>query len=193
MNLLAAVGFSVRGADNGEAAVRQWEEWSPRLILMDMHMPLLDGLEATRLIKARPEGRSTAIVILTASALDEDRRMVAASPADGFLAKPCRAEDLFDKMRALLDIDYEYEEDNGEGEAGGSLPVLHAGTLKDLPLPLAEDLRTATLTGNKRRLDQLIGQVRESADVAAANTLQQLANRYDYDVLTQMLEEACHR
>ena len=195
IHLLTAVGFSVRGADNGEAAIREWQEWHPRLILMDVHMPVMDGLEATRRVKAQPRGDETAIVILTASALDEDRRTVANSPADGFLAKPCREEELFDKMRSLLDIDYEYEEDSGaDGEAAASTAVLHAGKLKQLPISVVEELRQATLNGNKRKLDQLIGKVRESsADAESANALQQLADRYDYDVLTHFLEEACQR
>ena len=74
MKLLPSIGFSVRGADNGEAAIRNWEEWNPQLILMDVHMPVMDGLEATRRIKADPRGKETAIVVLTASAMDNDRR-----------------------------------------------------------------------------------------------------------------------
>ena len=74
MKLLTSIGFSVRGADNGEAAIRVWEEWNPQLILMDVHMPVMDGLEATRRIKADPRGKETVIVALTASAMDEDRR-----------------------------------------------------------------------------------------------------------------------
>ena len=113
MKLLTSIGFSVRGADNGEAAIRSWEEWNPRLILMDVHMPVMDGLEATRRIKADPRGKETAIVVLTASAMDEDRRTVSQSGADDFLAKPCREDELLEKMRALLNIAYDYEEMTG--------------------------------------------------------------------------------
>ena len=110
MKLLTSIGFSVRGADNGEAAIRSWEEWNPQLILMDVHMPVMDGLEATRRIKADPRGKETVIVALTASAMDDDRRAVSQSGADDFLAKPCREDELLEKIRVLLDIAYDYEE-----------------------------------------------------------------------------------
>jgi PAS domain S-box-containing protein len=189
VKLLTAIGFSVQGADDGEAALRHWQEWQPDMILMDMHMPVMDGLEATRRIKADPRGNGTAVIVLTASAMDEDRRQVSGTRADAFLSKPCREDDLLEKMRALLKIDYDYEED----EVAADLVALNTATLAGLPLALAEELRNATSDGNKRLLDKLILQVRESAAAASANALQELADRYDYDTLTGLLEEVCGR
>jgi CheY-like chemotaxis protein len=79
MKLLTFIGFIVCGADNGVAAIQLWEEWNPQMILMDLHMPVMGGIEATRRIKADPRGKETVIVVLTASALDEDRRIVVES------------------------------------------------------------------------------------------------------------------
>jgi CheY-like chemotaxis protein/anti-sigma regulatory factor (Ser/Thr protein kinase) len=194
MKLLTAIGFSVRGAKNGEAAIRSWEEWNPRLILMDVHMPVMDGLEATRIIKADPRGKDTAIVVLTASAMDEDRRTVAQSGADDFLAKPCREDELLEKMRALLHLTYDYEETNGaEGEAPDGTKALSAAGLGQLPPALVEELRNAIFSGNIRRLNELILNVRETADAGSANALQELADKYEYDALAQLLEEECRR
>ncbi len=194
IKLLTVVGFSVRSADNGETAIRTWEEWNPELILMDVHMPEMDGLEATRRIKTDPRGKRTAIVALTASALDDDRRRVAASGADDFLAKPCSEDELFEKIRLCLDVVYDYEETGeADGQSSPGATALNAKRLGELPLELVEQLRKATLTGNKKLLDKLIVTVRETEYSESALALQQLADRYEYDALTQLLEEACRR
>jgi signal transduction histidine kinase/DNA-binding response OmpR family regulator len=192
MKLLTSIGFSVRGAENGHAAVCNWQEWNPELILMDVHMPVMDGLEATRRIKAEPGGRETAIVVLTASALDEDRRSVAKSGADDFLSKPCREDELLEKMRAHLDIVYDYE----EASVTPDPPLNGAGPsserLARLPLKLVEELRDATVNGNKRLLDELILKL-GATDGGCAHALRELADKYEYDALTQLLDEACRR
>ena len=187
--LLISIGFSVREAENGEAAIRSWEEWKPRLILMDVHMPGAGGLEATRKIKADPRGKQTAIVALTASAMEEDRRKVAQSGADGFVAKPCREDELLEKLSHLLNVTYDYEEANGtEGHLPPSADGLSTGELAELPRELVAELRDATLGGNKRLLDKLILKVAEMNKPASASALQELADKYEYDALTQLLE-----
>jgi CheY-like chemotaxis protein len=193
MKLLSLVGFSVRGADNGETCIRSWEEWSPRLILMDVHMPVMDGLEATRRIKADRRGEETVIVTLTASAMDADRRIAFESGADDFLAKPCREEQLLGKIGALLGIVYDYEQTNEGRDGQRSAVPLSAERLGHLPLKLVEELGVATRTGKKKLLDKLIVNVRETGDSDSAIALQELADNYEYDALTRLLEEACRR
>jgi CheY-like chemotaxis protein len=193
MKLLSAVGFSVQCSDNGEAAIEDWRRWAPHLILMDVHMPVMDGLEATRRIKAEPGGKETAVVILTASVLDEDRRKVQQSGADDFLAKPCFEDALLEKIGTLLNIVYDYEE---TGEAGGQRDALTSASalgtkalasLQQLPPELIEALRNATADGDKQLLNTLIASVDQSKDAEFARDLRNLADRYEYDALTRLL------
>jgi PAS domain S-box-containing protein len=188
MKLLSAIGFSVQGAEDGEEAIRRWEEWKPRLILMDVHMPVMDGLEATRRIKADSRGKDTIVVVLTASAMDEDRRVAASTGADGFVTKPCREDELLESLRTLLNVVYDYEE--AAGAAEGVAP-LNVEKLMELPREVIDEILDATLAGNKKLLDKLIGQLAETGYHDAAQALQDLADKYEYDALTRLLEEAC--
>jgi PAS domain S-box-containing protein len=190
MKLLTFIGFRVRSAENGEVAIRTWQEWKPQLILMDLHMPVMDGLQAIRKIKAHRRGKDTMIVALTASALDYDGPAAKQAGADDYLAKPCREEDLLEKIRSLLKISYEYEETSeAEEQPPATASAVNPERFRELPPALIEELRDATVDGNKRRLDGLIAKVGEILDSAAAQVLQDLADKYEYDALTQLLQE----
>jgi signal transduction histidine kinase/DNA-binding response OmpR family regulator len=192
IKLLTAIGFSVRGAEDGEEAIVIWKEWKPRLILMDVHMPGMDGLEATRRIKADPQGRETFVVTLTASALDEERRIAKESGADDFLPKPCMENELLETMRALLNVVYDYEEVSVTSAGVLAGAAWNPAMLAQLSRKLVEELRDATVSGNKKLLDKLILEVGQtSGNDASAHALRELADRYEYDALTRVLEEAC--
>jgi PAS domain S-box-containing protein len=192
LKLLTTIGFAVRGAENGEAAIRNWEMWHPQMILMDVHMPVMNGLEATERIKKDPRGKETIIVALTASAMDGDRQAVVESGANGFVSKPCREDELLETMRRLLDIKYEYAEaDEFERQPAAAASVLSAESLRQLPRELMEEIHKATLAGNKKLLDGLIVKVREAGDARSGDGLKELADKYDYDALTQLLEQVC--
>jgi PAS domain S-box-containing protein len=194
--LLATVGFAVRTAENGEAAIRVWEEWAPDLILMDVHMPVMDGLQATRQIKSDPRGKGTVVIALTADVMDDRRRLILASDADDFLSKPCPESELLEKLRTHLRLVYIYDDDEAaagrpsEGNPPGTEPDLDR--LRKLPPDLIKELKSATRSGNKARLDELIAAVAETADTQCARHLQHLADGYEYDNLVHLLEKACH-
>jgi PAS domain S-box-containing protein len=192
--LLTILGFSVRHADDGQTTIRVWKEWNPQLILMDVHMPVMDGIEAIRRIKSDPLGKETIIIVLSASAMDDQRRKAIESGADGFLAKPCNEDELLEMMRAHLKIAYDYEEMSGnESEPAAEVSALSAKTVSQLPRELLEELRDATLSGNKNLLDKLILKVRESGNAASAHALKDLADNYEYDSLIKLFEEACRQ
>jgi len=96
-------GFDVETANNGRDAITRAVELQPDLILMDASMPVLDGWQATRELKANPVTRHIPILALTAHAFDDARREARAVGCDGFVTKPCLPDDLVTKVRAALD------------------------------------------------------------------------------------------
>ena len=85
---LQALGYRVLTAGNGEAAIQQAQASAPDLILMDVQMPVMDGLEATRRLRRLPDFATTPIIATTAFARDEDKTRCLAAGVDDFLSKP---------------------------------------------------------------------------------------------------------
>jgi CheY-like chemotaxis protein len=191
MGLLRIVGFTAREAEDGAAAIRVWQEWKPDLILMDVRMPVMDGIEAIRRIRLQPGGAETVIIALTASALDDDRRAVVESGADDFLSKPCEEDALLQKMGACLNVSYLYEDMEDQGNDAAVLPESDCKSMSigELPAKLIGDLTLAVQNGEKDRLDQLIEQVGKS-NAGVSYAMKTLADNYDYDALTLLLEGA---
>jgi CheY-like chemotaxis protein len=190
--LLTSVGFDVREADDGEAAVREWEAWHPRLVLMDLRMPVMDGLEATRRIRKRSPGAETVIIALTASALDEDQRRVQQAGADELMVKPCREADLLESIRRHLGVAYVYADQATEQQLTSiddCLRSLKSDAVESLPVDWADDMRRAIFNGENDRVNDLIGHLPQR-DAEFARALQRLADGYEYDALTQLLDRA---
>jgi PAS domain S-box-containing protein len=192
VKFLTIIGFQVRDAENGEEAIRNCGEWNPQLILMDVHMPVMGGLEAARRIKASPGGRKIVIIALTASAMDDQRQLAVQGGADDFLGKPFHQNELLEKMKGYLNIAYDYVETKvREPGVPAGLSALSAERLRQIPAALIGELRAATLKGKKRILDRLILEVRAAGHAESAHALQGLADNYDYTALTRVLEAAC--
>ena len=117
VKLLTSIGFIVREATNGQEAIAQWMEWEPHLIFMDMRMPVMNGYQAIRVIKAREvaqpnnaecpnQHHHTIIIALTASAFEEERQKILSTGCDDFIRKPFTEEVLLEKVREHLGVKY---------------------------------------------------------------------------------------
>ena len=104
--LLKKHGHAVTVASNGHEAISLWETQPFDMVLMDVQMPIMDGLEATAEIRARESktGAHMPIIAVTANAMSGDREICLAAGMDGYVSKPIRTDELFEVLRNLMAV-----------------------------------------------------------------------------------------
>jgi CheY-like chemotaxis protein len=95
-------GYEVDMALDGEQALAAVRDGRPQLVLMDMSLPIIDGWEATRRLKADPQLRDIPVIALTAHAMSGDRERALEAGCDEFDTKPIEFDRLIGKIEALL-------------------------------------------------------------------------------------------
>jgi PAS domain S-box-containing protein len=182
--LLAPIGFEIRLTTDGAEAVREFERWRPHLILMDFRMPVMDGHEAIRRIRAMPGGEGTKIIAVTASAMDDNRQDLMEVGADDFIGKPFREAELFQKIHAHVGVEYQYAEDSENGETAEATE-LTPESLVGCPRDLIDLMREAVITAD---LDDLLARIRAvgNNDPGIARRLRRLAEQFEYQKLLDL-------
>jgi two-component system cell cycle response regulator DivK len=101
-DLLTNAGYEMIEAENGEDAVASAQARRPDLILMDIQLPILDGYEATRRIKADPDLKSIPIIVVTSYALSGDEDKARLAGCDDYVAKPFSPRQLLAKIKEYV-------------------------------------------------------------------------------------------
>jgi signal transduction histidine kinase/CheY-like chemotaxis protein len=187
-DLLSPLGFNLREAENGRQAIDIWQAYQPHLIFMDMRMPVLDGYEATKIIKA---GQSdTKIIALTASSFEEEKARILAGGCDDFLHKPFREADLFQLMTRHIGVQFVYETaDHAPGSGGTGVSSLTADMLAGLPPEQLSQLAEAIELSDIVRANDIIDDINAN-DPPLAETLRRLVNNFEYDTVLTTLNQA---
>ncbi|NES65703.1 MAG: response regulator [Okeania sp. SIO2D1] len=200
LDLLVSVGFSVQQAINGREATEIWKVWHPHLIWMDLHMPEMDGYEATKQIRqwesqlGKPSF-STKIIALTASVFQEKREEVLSSGFDDYMVKPFQEELIWEKISQCLGVEWIYQQ---SGEADGKkqqkticcqqqvtsedLSVI----LKDMPSEWLSELHKASSELRGKKVMQLIKNIPPEKEAIAAQ-LKNFAENYQFDQIVKLL------
>ena len=109
-NLPALINFEAHGfrvcgtAKNGQDALEKWESCRPDLIILDVRMPVMDGLEAARTIRGmeREDCRTIPIIAMSANAFDDDLKESVRSGMNGHLSKPVEVDKLYETLHAVI-------------------------------------------------------------------------------------------
>ena len=209
--LLSNLGFEIQEVENGQAAIALWKQWQPHLIFMDMHMPILDGYEATQKIRQLEQRRntlqppssllshsSTKIIALTASVFTEQRQESLTAGCDDFVSKPFRLEELLDVLSKHLNVQYFNEAVKAgssrypQGVAPHLTPPephykLEAIALSIMPAAWIAQLRFAAAQGSDVESLKLIAQI-PTEHTSLIKALNNLVEKYQFDRLVTLTQ-----
>ena len=102
-DVLQAKGYTTIEAVTGEEGVRLATERKPDLILMDIQLPGIDGIEALRVLRANPDTAAIPAVAVTASVMQQDRKHITEAGFDGYLGKPLNLKEFLETVRTMLE------------------------------------------------------------------------------------------
>lgn len=195
--LLNTVGFETRVAVNGQEAIEQWQTWHPHLIWMDMRMPIIDGYEATRQIRAQEQKLQednpnqnfrTVIIALTASAFEEQRCDILAAGCDDLIRKPFREAIIFNKIAEHLPVQYVYVQEQDIQPTEQTTTQLEPLTKADLavmPEAWINALHAAAIQVDAELICELIQQIPET-HCALAQGLTEMINNFCFDEIMEL-------
>ena len=197
---LSSLGFSVKEAVNGEEAIASWESWTPHLILMDIRMPVLDGYEATRIIKNKQSqikasntehsvcNFQTVIIALSANVFEEDRKAMINAGCDDFVNKPFREEVLLEKLRYHLGLKYIYQENSHQKSAENqTTPEEVSNLLAQMPQEWLQELNYAAAQGSDRTISSLLKQIPQTKALLA-EFLIDLNHNFQFEKIMELIK-----
>ncbi len=193
--LLSDAGFTVEEADNGRVAIQMMQDAKFDLILMDIRMPGMSGMEAIRIIREQPETKSQRVVAVTASVFPEFREQIKAAGFDEFLGKPFRSGELFHKIREVLQLRYvglqQEEEPNGTQHPGSAPEGAQTSWPTALARAAIKRIRSAVELGDITALADLADKLRIDGRAPATDidTIARLGRSFDFDGLTQFAKQ----
>ena len=198
VKMLQPIGFEVREAENGHQGVEIWESWQPHLIWLDTRMPVMDGFEAVRQIRAKEKQtqRRTVIIALTASTFEERKGEIIAAGCDDFVRKPFQEQILFDKMACYLGVRYIYQElprlpvgGLGRYFVSEKPDSFFRGLLAQMPQSWVQELYEAANDVNEELAIEIVDRIWESHPTLA-HALKDLLTDYRLDKIMDLTQSS---
>jgi len=181
--LLKDAGFTVKLAENGAEGVELFQSFHPHFIWMDRRMPIMDGLEASRRIRALDGGKEVKIAAVSASVFGEQYSDTLPLGTDDFVRKPYRSSEIFECMKRHLGVRYLYE----QSKTSTVDAELSSRTLAQLSELRRQELADALIHGNIKHITELILRIEEQ-DAVLARVLTHHVALFNYLPILKALE-----
>jgi len=185
IKLLAAFDFELQEASNGIEAIEVCSSFEPHLIFMDMWMPVMDGYEATKRIKATVKGQATAIIAVSAGNAEEARTVTVSDDCDDFIHKPFRDAEIFATLHKHLGVRYIYDEPESVPEPT-QIEAPTPESLAALPEDWLAALEKATIECDLELILSQIELIRDRND-SLASALAALANEFQFNEILALI------
>ena len=150
-------------------------------------MPGMDGFEVLEQLRLRNDEPKLPVVIVSASALEDEQQVALDSGADGFLSKPIRENELFTMVQSQTGVEYRYANQCEEPPSVADLEGNEQPSLGDLPSAVIDGLYAAARRGDIAAIDTYVDQAAEH-DRSTGLHLRRLADSFDYEALASALE-----
>jgi signal transduction histidine kinase/CheY-like chemotaxis protein len=185
--MLGAIGCEIVLAENGRQALEAVAVSRPDIVFMDMRLPEMDGLEATRRIVRDYGSSGVKVVATSASALEHERERYLEAGCDDFVAKPFRSERIYGCLKNLCDVEFEYRALAPDAEAAPLLDLGRIALPEDLlvRLMMAAELHSATVV--KSCLQEVEATGAEGRRLAAH--LREFLASYDMDMIQKIIAQ----
>lgn len=156
INLLVPLGFQVWEAENGQEGLEQVTKLQPDLVITDLAMPELDGLEMTRRLRHMPEFQNLAIIASSANVYESVQKSSVQAGCQAFLPKPIQASELCNQLQQLLDLTWVYQTQNSASSA--ETDEANQGVMV---IPTIEKLQILSDLAKKGFADKLIEEIEQ--------------------------------
>lgn len=187
VRMLSKIGFVTKECDNGASAIEYAVEWKPDIMLLDIVMPVMDGKEVIKRIRQLPNGSDYKIIVLTASALEEDKKTVLDLGADSFLRKPFRQNEILEEIKKLTNIEYMFE----DKQINENAPIITNEYLKnemsDLTEDVLRDIKNNILIGDITELKKILNFFDQSK-ISLSKYLISLIEEYEFERITKIID-----
>jgi CheY-like chemotaxis protein len=190
--LLTSVGYSIEEAENGQKGFEVWRDCQPDLILMDIQMPIMNGLVATQKIRNHPGIKQPVIIAISAGAFEEERDRAIEAGCNDFISKPFQEKILLEKMGDYLGVRYTYlDSPENFSLTGTPEQISKAADLGCMSQTWIQDLNHAAKQLSVQQIQALLDDVPQQY-CPLKSSLENILQSYNFEEIIDLTQEYLH-
>lgn len=188
--MLESVGFQVRVSSNGKEGIEAYKEWEPRVVIMDIKMPEMDGFEAAKEIRSLQSMEQPILIALSANIMEiQNNQKEKHILFDTILAKPFLQDDIFSLLDSILPGEASYENPSSQVKSSTLTMAQINSEIATLDKTFRMELYTAAINLDLPEMTGLIEIVKETHP-QLSDYMMKLVDQFDFESLQQMLDKS---